>query len=345
MFLFTGDPHGRAARGQDSKSWGKRQQAVDRRPGRLDLLEIVEHEEDVPLRQPVAERVLDMSVRVVRKIQGGSDRPWDQGGIIDRRERHEECAIREAIRDLRRAPQCQSRLAGPARARQRDKAPLREEAGHGLELDAASDKARRIGRQVCPPDIECSQRWKHGGKTADLELIQGLRPGQVPESIGAEVLDSYALRHASGHETSGRAREEHLSAVRGRRDPGGLVHVDPVVVVAAQDARAGVHAHPDADPGVGGPRGFGQRELGGSSRGDRRSRIREHHQERVAFRSSFDAVVVAERGTQQAVVLFENGRELGLSQLLDEPRRALHVREQEGDGAGRELAPLHATGG
>ena len=68
----------------------------------------------------------------------------------------------------------------------------------------------------------------------------------------------------------------------------------------------------------------------------------ERDKERVALRIHFDAVVANERLTQSAAMLRQRIR-VGLgTQLLQEPRRALDVGEDESDGSGRKLA-CHAA--
>ena len=107
--------------------------------------------------------------------------------------------------------------------------------------------------------------------------------------------------------------------------------VDADVALVGDDRLAGVDAHPDAEraaferlASLGG-RGRG---VGGSGEGD---------EESVALRVDLDARVPGERVSQRPAML---GEELDVSRpvLLEQPRRALHVGEEEGDGSARKRA-------
>ena len=66
----------------------------------------------------------------------------------------------------------------------------------------------------------------------------------------------------------------------------------------------------------------------------------EGDEERVALRVHHPPLVGGEGSTQQPLVLGEHLRVPVAAQLLEQPGRALDVREQEGDGPAREL--VHA---
>ena len=80
----------------------------------------------------------------------------------------------------------------------------------------------------------------------------------------------------------------------------------------------------------------GQRTLGVGGGGDRRGCLREHDEERVTLRAAFRRAVPAECLAKDGVVALEDLGEDGRAEVLDEPGRALHVREQEGHRPGRE---------
>ena len=89
--------------------------------------------------------------------------------------------------------------------------------------------------------------------------------------------------------------------------------------------------HPDADrPGR-------ERVLPLAGRGDGARRGREGDEERVALRVDLDAAVRGEGVAQHAPVLGERLRVRLGPERVQQPRRALDVREEERDGAGREL--------
>src|SRR5207253_10967070 len=120
-------------------------------------------------------------------------------------------------------------------------------------------------------------------------------------------------------------------AVPGSRDPRRAVNVDADVVALAQLGLACVQSHPDAD------RTARERLLTGTSSRERVTCAAEGHEERVALRTERDAAVTAERLPQNTPMLRQDVR-VRVAELVQHARRALDVREQEGDGAGRELA-------
>jgi hypothetical protein len=130
-----------------------------------------------------------------------------------------------------------------------------------------------------------------------------------------------------GDEIASCLRDKHLAAVRGRTDTGGAVHVHAHVPLGRHLRLTGVDAH-----------AHGQRERGLCllRRGDRGGCRREGDEEGVALRIHLDAPVPLAGRAQDAAVL---GQQVGvaLAVLLQQPRRALDVGEEEGDGAGGEL--------
>ncbi len=74
------------------------------------------------------------------------------------------------------------------------------------------------------------------------------------------------------------------------------------------------------------------RGVGGAGRG------RERDEEGVALRVDLDAVVRSERVPQDSPVLRKRFRVRIRPERVEQARRALDVREEEGDGAGREIS-------
>jgi len=109
------------------------------------------------------------------------------------------------------------------------------------------------------------------------------------------------------------------------------VHVHAHIALIRQVRRARVQTHPHADR-TGGerslPLGRGLERLRGGGK---------DVEERVTLRVHLHAAVTDERFAQQSSV---PGQRLPVAlgtKLVQQPGRALHVREQEGDGARRKL--------
>jgi hypothetical protein len=135
-------------------------------------------------------------------------------------------------------------------------------------------------------------------------------------------------------ETTRRGREDDLPSVPGRCDPCRAMDVDSDVAFFGHLRLSGVDAHANADLAA-------AERLAGDGRGrDCVGCSREGDEEGVALGVDLDAVVLGERSSQRGAVF---GEEIGVpgAVFLKEPGGAFDVREQKGDGAGREI--FHST--
>jgi hypothetical protein len=109
------------------------------------------------------------------------------------------------------------------------------------------------------------------------------------------------------------------------------VHVDPDVSLVRDDRLTGVDpdSHPDG--------AFGERELSIPGRCRRIRGPAEGDEERVALRVDLHAGVCRECSPELPSVIRQHVR-IRIPQLAQHPRRPLDVREEERDGAGREIA-------
>ena len=114
----------------------------------------------------------------------------------------------------------------------------------------------------------------------------------------------------------------------GGGDPGGTVNVGADVALAGQQRRPGMEPHPHGD-----------REclLRLARGGQRPGRGREGNEEGVALRVHLDASVAGERLAQDRAVLGELVRVRLGTELVQQPRGALDVREEERDRSAGEL--------
>ena len=121
------------------------------------------------------------------------------------------------------------------------------------------------------------------------------------------------------------------------------VHVTADVAVLEHVRLADVHADPHVDPDIAGPGASGQSLLAGDRRLQRVRRLGKDRKEVVSLAVDLLTAVAFERHAQEAPVL---GKHLGvaLAQRLEQPRRALDVREEERKSPGRELPPGRCGG-
>ena len=116
---------------------------------------------------------------------------------------------------------------------------------------------------------------------------------------------------------------------------------DADVAVALEQRLAAVQAHAHTHLHALGPLVAGKRPLRRNRRGNRIGGGAEDDEERVALRVDLDSAVLRECGAQQPVVLRQDLAVALPPERRQQARRALHVREQERDGAGRKLG--HAS--
>ena len=153
----------------------------------------------------------------------------------------------------------------------------------------------------------------------------------------AEVLELRVAEVDAVERLACRSRDEQLAAMAGPADPRGAVDVEPVVRVVGEDGPARVHAHADLHGCPLGPVARGERALCCERGGERGTRIGEGDEELVGAAVDLVAVRLRDRLADQPPVLREDLRVL-VAELLDEGRRALDVREEESDVAGRGAA-------
>ena len=223
--------------------------------------------------------------------------------------------------DLEREP----RLARTARTGEGDEArAVPKQSEQLVPLARPADEGGRGPRQVRVRDR--------------LQRRKALAPELEERNRLIEVLHAVLaqLGQLAVDERPRRRRHDDLSAVAGRGDPSGLVQLAPGVALAGQLQLTGVQAHPHLDGA------WRERLLTLSSSSQRLDRIGKGIQKRVPLRVDLDAAVSGEGGAQKPAVLRERLDVAGLAQLLDQPRRALDVREQQSDVSGRQLTIGHS---
>ena len=124
---------------------------------------------------------------------------------------------------------------------------------------------------------------------------------------------------------------EDLASVAGRRDARGAMDVVADVALLGEQRRPGV------EPGTHADRARGKRLRHGRGGREGARRRREREEERVALRIDLDSAAGHARLAYRPAVL---GQSVGVgicAELMEQLRRPLHVGEEEGDRAGREI--------
>jgi hypothetical protein len=134
--------------------------------------------------------------------------------------------------------------------------------------------------------------------------------------------------------------KQHLPAVADRGEAGGAVEAHPEVAAVRELGLGGVDAdpHPDLDalrPGL-----VAVAPLHRNRGGDRVLRPWERDEERLALCVDFVAAVFSDRIADELVMARQHAAVLG-AELLEQPRGALDVGEEEGHGPRRKLPSCH----
>ena len=139
-------------------------------------------------------------------------------------------------------------LAAAAGAGQRHHAVLPQQLDDVLELPDPSDERGELGGQVVLDRVERPQRREVDGQPGRLELEQPLRPGQVAQTVVAEVDERGAGRQLVDRQPSRELAHQDLTAVGQPPDAGAAVECDtPIGPVGSDRGLTGVDRH--ADPG------------------------------------------------------------------------------------------------
>ena len=222
------------------------------------LLEVVEDEQAGPVAQVRPERVLDWLLGRLADAERGRDHGLDPGGIADRGQVDEPRPVGECLAHIAGDRKRETGLAAAARSGQRDDPGRAQLVAHRGAFAVTADEARDLARQV-RRHLGCAQRPSVVGGIGHDQSIDRERVLEVLDGAQAVGDQSDVGQRGYGVELAWqrgdqRLGEHDLSAVRGRRDPCRVVHVDADVVVGlagvayrAQATFAEVEAHPDPD--------------------------------------------------------------------------------------------------
>ena len=250
-------------------------------------------------------------------------------GVGEARERHPEDAVAQRADELGRDLKREAGLPGASRPGDGQKPrAVREQRRPAHRARALSRRAglAATGRFVASSVLS-------GGKSPRAELVQALGSDQVLQPVLAEI--AYAA--VAVEEPASRLRDDDLPTVGSRGDPRSAMHIDPDVALGRDDRLAGVDSHAYADRALARAPAAPRRPPR-----PRRPPSGERDEEGVALGVDLDAAVFREGVPQRAAVLVEEIR-VSRPVLLEKPGRALDVREEEGDGAGRQLGPAHGA--
>ena len=286
-----------------------------------EVLAVVEEEKQTLSLHRTSDRVGQRPARLLVDVEdtgyGGGHEPT----VPERGQGHPPDPVRKRVGELGGQLQREPRLPGPARPRQGQDTDsgLRGSLHEPGELLLAAEERRGRNREV-----RAEERLQRR-KLVLAELMEHDRRGKILETVRSEL----AKRELARLEEADRCRRDHdLATVPARPDSRRTVDVHPQVVPIHDEGLAGVDA--DAYMGGTGCEAF----LDRTGTRHRRSRRFERTEERVSLHVDLDASVFCERTADDVPVPAEVGRVPLGTELLEEPGRALHVREEERHRAG-----------
>ena len=286
------------------------------------LLEVVEEEQQLPLAD-----VLGEAVPGAERLR---DRLGDERGVAQRGEPDPEDAGLVRRDERRRRLEREPRLARAAGAGERDEARARSRCVESTsrELRSRADEGARRARQVRVRD-----RLERRERVAPE--LEDRRPASVDvlEPVLAEIGERRSSTSAAGRAARGRPARR----ARRRRRRAAKWTSSPDVALVGDERRPRVQADAHAD------RARSER-LGRVARGRERARRgREGEEEGVALRVDLDPAVSprTRRGSARRCSASASAYASAPSSCSS-LRRALDVREEEGDGAGREVGRASA---
>ena len=231
------------------------QSCHDFRGRREQLFEVVQDEQHRPLAKVDTQRLGRRLVGRLPDTEGHGDRRLHDVRILERGEVHEPDAIREQVARASRHGERKPRLAAAAGSGQGDD-PAGEQVGPDtvdlvLPADEGRDLARKVrwnlGRSERPSIISRAGDDQPVQRDRIVEILDGPRTVVDQLDVG-QTGQPRELARQRCHEG---VRNDDLSAVSSCGDPGGVVDVDPDVVlrlvggVSAQAPLPEVEAHPN----------------------------------------------------------------------------------------------------
>ena len=244
----------------------------------------------------------------------------------------------------------QAGLARPARPGHRHQPVPLKQAGNLAHRAIPADEARQPSREAMhAASRKPAPRRESGIQPGRGELEQPHRPVQALQPVLARVDQREAqLLFLILHQGLRRLRDQHLPAAGRRADPRRPVHRQTRIPAPGRDRLTGVDADPDPDRRAGRPLVARQRPLDLHRAQHGLLRPGERDKKSIPLRVHLMTAMHGDRRPNQPPMLSQHLR-IAFPQRLDQPRRPLDVREQEGDRPARQRAhpapPTPITGG
>ena len=159
--MLAGDPQHRPAGGEHRQSRTRLQQRDQVRRGIREVLQVVEHQQPLPVAQVVSHGLLGGEGDIGADAHGVGDGGRSDGGIADRRQRDE--PDRDAAgADVLRDPQGEARLADTSGSDQREQARRRpaDQAGARVEIARSPNEGRHRSGQRGIREGWCAVQWQ-----------------------------------------------------------------------------------------------------------------------------------------------------------------------------------------
>ncbi len=244
--------------------WAGSQQLCYLYPCSYHLLKVIQQQQRLLLEQLLPQAFKPGQAGCLPDVERLGDGGYDERGVADGSQVHEEHSIGKAIAQLGCHLQAQARLACAARTCQGEQAHIlaAQQTLDGAQFLLAPDEWCELGGQVVGIDLERSRAREVGREIRDHQLEEASGASQILEAVFSQVAQAHLFRQVLLHEGSGCLGEQHLPPVRRAHDARGAVDIQADVAFGCPRRLAGMNAHAHTHGSTFRPGMIGKRALG-----------------------------------------------------------------------------------
>ncbi len=241
--LLPSEAQGRAARHDDLRTCGDGQQPSNVVRRLQDLLEVVEDQQQLALRDEILQRLAGRPLPpLLADADGRGDGRDHEGRIADRREVDEGDPVGKRGGDRGRDAHGEPGLPRPSRPGQREQVRSPEQLDTSRDLPFPPHERGRLGGEV-HRDLERPERGELVEEPVDHHIVEMLGLNEVLEPMDPLASNRDAVGKLVMDQRPSGVGQDDLPTPSRRADARRPVHIEPDVVVPAEDPLAGMHAH------------------------------------------------------------------------------------------------------
>ena len=206
VLMLAREPQRDAARRQHLQTGRRVEEVADRRAAVHELLEVVEHDQHVEIREVPPKATGEVPTGRLPHLEHSGDRRDHQRGIGQWAQVHEEHAVGEPVELPRSGLERQPGLPGSTRAGEREQSRLTNQSLDVAHLPFSADERGSSRKQVGPVAPPRPQRREVGAQAIDHEVVQSLRMLEAFQVVQPELSERHAVGHVARDEDAGGLR-------------------------------------------------------------------------------------------------------------------------------------------